>query len=87
MPGHGENAIEKGDLESWEEVNRTVQDSFKKIESCDTKILFGHSFGGQVALYSILSGLVDPDYLILSAPTLEIIIPILLKNFLVEFQK
>ncbi|GIS38026.1 MAG: hypothetical protein Ct9H90mP10_04270 [Actinomycetota bacterium] len=32
--------------------------------------MFGHSFGGQVALYSILSGLVDPDYLILSAPTL-----------------
>ena len=70
MPGHGEGAIEKGDLESWDEINRTVQDSFKKIESCDTKILFGHSFGGQVALYSILSGLVDPDYLILSAPTL-----------------
>jgi len=70
LPGHGEGAIEKGDLESWDEVNRTVQDSFRKIESCDTKILFGHSFGGQVALYSILSGLVNPDYLILSAPTL-----------------
>ena len=70
LPGHGEGAIEKGDLESWDEVNRTVQDSYKKIESCDTKILFGHSFGGQVALYSILSGLIAPDYLILSAPTL-----------------
>ena len=70
LPGHGEKAIEKGDLESWDEINRTVQDSYKEIESCETKILFGHSFGGQVALYSILSGLVDPDYLILSAPTL-----------------
>ena len=70
LPGHGEGAIEKGDLESWGEINKTVQDSFKKIESCDIKILFGHSFGGQVALYSILSGLIAPDYLILSALSL-----------------
>ena len=70
LPGHGKSAINKGDLESWDEINRIVEDSYKKIESCDIKILFGHSFGGQVALYSILSSLVAPDYLILSAPTL-----------------
>ena len=72
LPGHGENAVIKGDISSWEEVDSVLQTSFKKIEHCETKILFGHSFGGQVALYSILSGLLDPDYLILSAPTLDL---------------
>jgi len=70
LPGHGDDAEVKGDMESWNEVNKVVVEAFQKLEDYETKIVFGHSAGGQVALYSILSGLINPDYLILSAPTL-----------------
>ena len=34
LPGHGEDAIEKGDLESWDEVNKTAEENdHKYIES------------------------------------------------------
>ena len=87
LPGHGENALIKGDISSWEEVDSVLQTSFKKIEHCETKILFGHSFGGQVALYSILSGLIDPDYLILSAPTLDDNYPNVVKKLSIVISK
>ena len=87
LPGHGENALIRGDISSWEEVDSVLQTSFKKIEHCETKILFGHSFGGQVALYSILSGLLDPDYLILSAPTLDDNYPNVVKKLSIVISK
>ena len=60
----------KGDLETWDEVNKVVEDGFAKINNYENKIIFGHSVGGQVALHSILTELINPDFLILSAPTL-----------------
>ncbi len=87
LPGHGENAVNKGDITSWDEVNDLLQNSFKKIEHCETKIIFGHSVGGQMALYAILSGLQDPDYLILSAPTLDDNYPNIVKKLIIGISR
>ena len=70
LPGHGEGALVKGDLEKWDEVDKVVADGFAKINEYENKVVFGHSVGGQVALHSILTKLINPDFLILSAPTL-----------------
>ena len=70
LPGHGEGALVKGDLETWDEINKVIKDGFAKINNYENKIIFGHSVGGQVALHSILTKLINPDFLILSAPTL-----------------
>ena len=87
LPGHGENAMSKGDITSWDEVDDLLQNSFKKIEHCETKIIFGHSVGGQMALYAILSGLHDPDYLILSAPTLDDNYPNIVKKLTIGISR
>ena len=53
-----------------DEVDKVVADGFAKINEYENKVVFGHSVGGQVALHSILTKLINPDFLILSAPTL-----------------
>jgi len=87
LPGHGKNVMSKGDITSWDEVDDLLKNSFKKIEHCETKIIFGHSVGGQMALYAILSGLQDPDYLILSAPTLDDNYPNIVKKLTIGISR
>lgn len=68
LPGHGKEDSNKGDIDSWERNDQAVEKAFKSLENFDNKVLMGHSYGGLVAAYSILRGLISPDYLILSAP-------------------
>ena len=68
LPGHGKEASNRGDIDSWERNNQAVIEGFKSLENFDNKVLMGHSYGGLVAAYSILKGIISPDYLILSAP-------------------
>ena len=68
LPGHGKEDSNKGDIDSWERNDQAVEEAFKSLENFDNKVLMGHSYGGLVAAYSILRGIISPDYLILSAP-------------------
>ena len=68
LPGHGKEASNRGDIDSWERNDQAVIEAFKSLENFDNKVLMGHSYGGLVAAYSILKGIISPDYLILSAP-------------------
>ena len=68
LPGHGKEDSNKGDIDSWERNDQAVVKAFKSLENFDNKVLMGHSYGGLVAAYSILRGIISPDYLILSAP-------------------
>lgn len=68
LPGHGKEDSNKGDIDSWERNDQAVEKAFKSLENFDNKVLMGHSYGGLVAAYSILRGIISPDYLILSAP-------------------
>ena len=65
IPGHGNEAKVLGDISSWDEIDNSVKSNYSHLSSSEIKIVFGHSFGGQVALYSILKGLIEPDFLIL----------------------
>jgi alpha-beta hydrolase superfamily lysophospholipase len=70
LPGHGKNVDVFGHIEQWEEVENSIVKAYKLMESYDVKIVFGISFGGQVALHCVLKNIIDPDFLILSAPSL-----------------
>ena len=65
LPGHGKNADVFGHIEQWEEVENSIVEAYKLMASFDVKIVFGISFGGQVALHCILKNIIDPDFLIL----------------------
>jgi alpha-beta hydrolase superfamily lysophospholipase len=68
LPGHGQDDLNRGDIDSWERNDQAVEGAFTRIENYDTKVLIGHSYGGLVAAYSVLKKIISPDYLILSAP-------------------
>ena len=80
LPGHGNAAENKGDIDSWEDNNIAVLNGFKNIQNANKKILFGHSYGGLVATYAVLKEVVKPDYLILSAPLFEDNYPKFIRN-------
>ena len=80
LPGHGDNVQNRGDLVSWEENNEAVIEGFKSIENKEKRILFGHSYGGLVATYAVLKQLIEPDYLILTAPLFEDNYPKFIRN-------
>ena len=80
LPGHGNTAKNKGDLDSWKDNNDAVLNGFKEIESAEKKIIFGHSYGGLVATEAILKEVVKPDFLILSAPLFEDSYPKFIRN-------
>ena len=68
LPGHGKKDPNRGDIDSWERNDQVVEEAFKSLNNFDNKILIGHSYGGLIATYSTLKGIISPDYLILSAP-------------------
>ncbi len=70
LPGHGNNTKVFGHIEKWNEIENSVEQAYKKLNQYDIKLVFGISFGGQVGLHCILKGIIDPDFLILSAPSL-----------------
>ena len=70
LPGHGNNTEVFGHIEKWDEIENSVEQAYKKLNQYDIKLVFGISFGGQVGLHCILKGIIDPDFLILSAPSL-----------------
>ena len=80
LPGHGDNVENRGDLVSWEENSKAVIEGFKSIENKEKRILFGHSYGGLVATYAVLKQLIEPDYLILTAPLFEDNYPKFIRN-------
>ena len=80
IPGHGNEAKVLGDISSWDEIDNSVKSNYSHLSSSEIKIVFRHSFCGQVALYSILKGLIEPNFLILSAPTLGDNYPQFIKN-------
>ena len=80
LPGHGEFIKKKGSINSWDEMDKSLKDGFRKIEEYENKIIFGHSVGALVAVYGILNNLVNPDYLILTAPTFQVNYPEFLKK-------
>ena len=67
LPGHGNNTEVFGHIEKWDEIENSVEQAYKKLNQYDIKLVFGISFGGQVGLHCILKGIIDPDFLILSA--------------------
>ena len=80
LPGHGEFVEKRGSIDSWDEMDKSLKDGFKKIENYDNKIIFGHSIGALVAVHGILNNVINPDYLILTAPTFQVNYPEFLKN-------
>ena len=68
LPGHGKDDLNRGDTESWELNDQAVIKGFESLNHYDNKILIGHSYGGLLATYSVLKGIISPDFLILSAP-------------------
>ena len=69
LPGHGKNADVFGHIEQWEEVENSIVEAYKVIESYEVKIVFGISFGGQVALHCILKNIIAVSYTHLTLPT------------------
>ena len=80
LPGHGEFVEKRGSIDSWDEMDKSLKDGFKKIENYDNKIIFGHSIGALVAVHGILNNVINPDYLILTAPTFQVNYPEFLKK-------
>ena len=70
LPGHG-GVGEKGHIETWDENIESIVNAYNKISNKDKKIIFAHSYGSLVSVSAILRKKIDPDYLILSAPTFD----------------
>ena len=70
LPGHGE-VDEQGHIDSWEENLTAISSAYQKIAKKDKKIIFAHSYGSLVSVSAILRNMIEPDYLILSAPHFE----------------
>ena len=79
LPGHGD-IDEKGHIDSWDENIEAIANAYNKISNKDKKIIFAHSYGSLVSVSAILREKVDPDYLILSAPTFDDNYPKFVKN-------
>jgi len=71
LPGHGENSTTKGHIDSWEENNEALKKGFENLENYSKKIIFGHSYGALIATYGVINKIVEPDFLILSAPSFK----------------
>ena len=61
-------------------MDKSLKDGFQKNKNYDNKIVFGHSIGALVAVHGILNNVINPDYLILTAPLFKINYPKFLKN-------
>ena len=68
LPGHGEHSSTKGHIDSWDENNEALKKGFQNLENYPKKIIFGHSYGALIAAYGVINKIVEPDFLILSAP-------------------
>ena len=68
LPGHGEETIKKGHIQSWEDNESALKKGFENLNSFSTKILFGHSYGALISVYGVINEVIKPDYLILTAP-------------------
>ena len=79
LPGHGD-VDEKGHVDSWDENIEALVNAYNNISDKDKKIIFAHSYGSLVSVSAILREKVDPDYLILSAPTFDDNYPKFIKN-------
>jgi acylglycerol lipase len=79
LPGHGD-IKQKGHIENWNENYSAIKEGFDLLKNSDKKIIFAHSYGCLVTISAVLSGVVEPDYLILSAPHFADNYPKFVKN-------
>ncbi|MGE4233303.1 MAG: lysophospholipase [Bacteriovoracia bacterium] len=73
--GHGRSGGPRGDAPTFETLTDDLESVVKRIreENPGHKlVIFAHSFGGLVVLYSLLKKRVSPDGVIISAPLLRI---------------
>ena len=44
LPGHGEFVEKRGSIDSWDEMDKSLKDGFKKIENYDSQFKFNEIF-------------------------------------------
>ena len=78
--GHGRSAGRRGDIERVPDYVRyaaaMTQDVLMPASGCDRYALFGHSFGGLLAILWALSASQRPERLVLQSPLLGVGFPI-----------
>jgi len=73
LRGHGDSSGIRGDVDSWADHTGDVAWAVARARSAADGMpvtLMGHSMGGLIVLDAVLSGVAEPDLLVLSSPAI-----------------